>query len=396
MTKKKLTKLVCAAVATATFLLGGCSPIAENETETPAITGEENKSVPVAAEENITAALTANAARASAESARNTPVVHVAREVGPAVVGITNKTVVRDFFNRQGETAGSGSGVIFRSDGYIVTNNHVIADVEDENQGIVTISKELVVSLADGTTLNGVLVGADEMTDIAVVKVDAKDLPAAKFGNSNEVMVGEPVVAIGSPLGLQYQGSVTVGVISAFRTLNLNDDRSLTFLQTDAAINPGNSGGALLNYDGEVIGINTWKNFFSQDGRITEGMAFAIPSNTVQSVIEELMEKGYVARPYLGVTIFDKPTAAQHGYLLNIDKGVFIFQVALDSPAGRAGLQRGDIILKIDDKEVNSVGAVISNIKSRKVGEKVKITYDRDGAEKTIEVVLDEMPRIDR
>ena len=391
MKHKKLTKLVCAAAVSATFLFGGCSPVAENENPSQ-VPNEENRAVEQPANQER---LVSQVSAATPSSPRNTPVVQVAKEVGPAVVGITNKVVVRDFFNRQGETAGSGSGVIFRNDGYIVTNNHVIADINDSERGIMTASKELIISLADGRTLNGVLVGTDEMTDIAVIKVDATDLPAAKFGNSSDVMVGEPVVAIGSPLGLQYQGSVTVGVISAFRTFNLNDDRSITFLQTDAAINPGNSGGALLNYDGEVIGINTWKNFFSGDGRTAEGMAFAIPINTVQEVVNELMAKGYVARPYLGVTIFDKPTAAQNGYILNIDKGVFIFQVALGSPADRAGLQRGDIILKIDDKEVNSVGAVISNIKTRKIGEKVKITYDRDGAQSTVEIVLAEMPRFD-
>ena len=389
MTNKKLTKLVCAAVASATLIFGGCGPVAENE-NVPSANGEENRSV-LPGNEGVMTTPTANAAIPN--SARNTPVVQVAREAGPAVVGITNKVVVRDFFNRQGEAAGSGSGVIFRSDGYIVTNNHVIADINDAERGIVTASKELIISLADGTTLNGTLVGTDEMTDIAVIKVDAQNLPAAKFGNSEEVMVGEPVVAIGSPLGLQYQGSVTVGVISAFRTFNLNDDRSVTYLQTDAAINPGNSGGALLNYDGEVIGINTWKNFSSDDGRNAEGMAFAIPINTVQKVVAELMEKGYVARPYLGVTIFDKPTAAHNGYILNIDKGVFVYQVALGSPADRAGLQRGDIILKLDDKEVNTVGAVSANIKSRNIGDKVRITYDRNGNEQTVEVTLEEMPR---
>ena len=239
--------------------------------------------------------------------------------------------------------------------------------------------------------INGTLVGTDAMTDIAVIKVDAKDLPAAKFANSDEIMVGEPVVAIGNPMGLEFQGSITVGVVSALnRSIDIDyTDRKLNLIQTDAAISPGNSGGALVNYDSEVIGINSIKMAQTE----IEGLAFAIPSNTVQNVIKELMEKGYVSRPYLGVTIFDKPTAARYGYQLNLDKGVYVFQVALDSPAGAAGLQRGDIILKIDDKEVNSVADIRLDIAGRKIGDKVILTLDRDGTELATQVTLQEMPQ---
>ena len=376
MTNKKLTKLVCAAVASASLLFGGCSQVAQEEA--PEAASVENK-ITAAVEEGVvpTATKNVNAPKITA-NARNTPVVQVAKNVGPAVVGITNKAVVQDMFYGKVEVEGVGSGVIFRNDGYIVTNYHVIEE-----------AKELIVSLADGNSVNGTLVGADEMTDIAVVKIDAKDLPTAHFGNSDEIMVGEPVVAIGNPMGLEFQGSVTVGVISALnRTLDLNDKR-FKLIQTDAAISPGNSGGALVNYDGEVIGINSAK--IAKSG--VEGIAFSIPSNTVQYVINELMEKGYVARPYLGVTIFDKPTAARYGYQLNINKGVYVFRVALDSPAGRAGNQRGDIILRIDGKEVNSVNAIRADIAARKVGDTVTVVFDRDGVEQTIELVLQEMPQ---
>ena len=378
MTKKKLTKILCAAVATTTFLFGGCSPVAENETENPPIANEENKTATTATE-NVINTSTASAAKIPV-SPRNTPVVQVAKEVGPAVVGITNKAVARDFFNRPVEMEGVGSGVIFRSDGYIVTNYHVIEG-----------AKEIIVSLADGSTINGTLVGSDEMTDIAVVKVDSKDLPTAKFGNSDEIMIGEPVVAIGNPMGLEFQGSVTVGVISALnRTLEIEDKR-FNLLQTDAAISPGNSGGALVNFEGEIIGINSAKLAKTE----VEGIAFAIPINTVQSVINEIMEKGYVARPYLGVVLFDKATAARYGYQLRIEKGVYVFQVALDSPAGRAGFQRGDIILKIDGKDFNSATEIRAEISSHKIGDKIKVTYDRDGNEYVTEVVLAEMPQTD-
>ncbi|MBR3747759.1 MAG: trypsin-like peptidase domain-containing protein, partial [Selenomonadaceae bacterium] len=291
---------------------------------------------------------------------------------------ITNKAIARDMFNRTFETEGVGSGVIFQSDGYIITNNHVIAG-----------AKEIIVSLSDGNSITGTLIGADEMTDIAVVKVDAKDLPTATLGNSDEVVVGEPAIAIGNPMGLEFQGSVTVGVISALnRTLDLNDKRVKLF-QTDAAISPGNSGGALVNADGEVIGINSAK--LATNG--VEGMGFAIPINTVKTIIKELMDKGYVARPYLGVTIFDKPTAARYGYQLTLEKGVFVFQVALDSPAGRAGFQRGDIILSIDGTEVNSVTDVRNAVAAHKVGDKVKVLLDRDGKQETLDVTLEEMPQ---
>ena len=386
MRTKKFTKIICAAALTAALTLSGCGDLTGmgggSEENSPV---EENKTAAV--EKTVAAPTTASVTEAAPNKpesnakisdARNTPAVRVARMVGPAVVGITNKAVAHDIFNRTFETEGVGSGVIFRNDGYIITNNHVIAG-----------AKEIIVSLSDGNTVNGTLIGTDEMTDIAVVKVDAKNLPTAELGDSDEVVVGEPAIAIGNPMGLEFQGSVTVGVISALnRTLDLNDRRVKLF-QTDAAISPGNSGGALVNADGEVIGINSAK--LATNG--VEGMGFAIPINTVKTIVNELMDKGYVARPYLGVTIFDKPTAARYGYQLSIEKGVYVFQVGLDSPAGRAGFQRGDIILNIDGKEVNSVTDVRNAVAAHKVGDKVKVLCDRDGREETVEVTLEEMPQ---
>ena len=362
----------------------GCTDIAGNPIETEpnkseqtASTSKTEKVTDIRNEERATNS--AQAATNKISSARDTFAVKVAKSVGPAVVGITNRAVARDFFNRRVESTGVGSGVIFRKDGYIVTNNHVIEG-----------ARELIVSLSDGSTVNGELVGADEMTDIAVVKIDAKDLPVATFGNSDEVVVGEPAIAIGNPMGLEFQGSVTVGVISALnRTLDLSDRRVKLF-QTDAAISPGNSGGALANADGEVIAINSAK--LAADG--VEGMGFAIPINTVQTIIDELMAKGYVARPYLGVTVFDKPTAARYGYQLTIDKGVYVYQVRLDSPAGRVGLERGDIILAIDNKEVNSVTDLRNEIAEHNVGDKVKLKYERGGNNLEVEITLEEMPQV--
>ena len=362
---KKKVHMILAAVMTASVItFGGCS----------AGTAADNNSSAVSVAQQ-----TADN-EANLSDARNTPVVRAAKLVGPTVVGITNKAVAHDWFNNPVETEGVGSGVIFRKDGYIVTNNHVISG-----------AKELIVSLPDGRSLKGKLIGADEMTDLAVVKVDAKDLPAASFGDSDKIVVGEPAIAIGNPMGLEFKGSVTSGVISALnRTLDISDKR-VKLLQTDAAINPGNSGGALVNADGEVIGINSAK--VAANG--VEGMGFAIPINTVQNIINEIMDKGYVARPYLGVSVFDPETAGRYGYQLNIDKGVYIFQLTLNGPCGKAGLQRGDIILKIDGEETNSVSDLRGKIAEKKVGDTVKITFDRNGKEQSADVVLEEMPQDD-
>ena len=365
-TQKKTHLLLAAMMAASVVTFSGCS----------LGTAADNSSA-----QTTSAARQAAANDANISDARNTPAVRAAKAVGPTVVGITNKAVARDWFNNPVETEGVGSGVIFKNDGgdsYIVTNNHVISG-----------AKELVVSLPDGRSLKGKLVGADEMTDLAVVKVGDGKLPTAKFGDSDKIVVGEPAIAIGNPMGLEFQGSVTSGVISALnRTLDISDKR-VKLLQTDAAINPGNSGGALVNADGEVIDINSAK--VAANG--VEGMGFAIPINTVQTVIDSLMSKGYVARPYLGVSIFDPETAGRYGYQLNIDKGVYVFQLSLNGPCGKAGLQRGDIILKLDGKETNSVSDLREKVAEHKVGDTVKITYDRNGSEQSADVVLEEMPK---
>jgi serine protease Do len=257
-TKKKTHLLLAAMMAASVVTFSGCS----------LGTAADNTSV-----QTTSAAKQAAANNANLSDARNTPVVRAAKAVGPTIVGITNKAVARDWFNNPVETEGVGSGVIFKNDGgdsYIVTNNHVVSG-----------AKELVVSLPDGRSLKGKLVGADELTDLAVVKVGDGKLPTAKFGDSDQIVVGEPAIAIGNPMGLEFQGSVTSGVISALnRTLDISDKR-VKLLQTDAAINPGNSGGALVNADGEVIGINSAK--VAANG--VEGMGFAIPINTYRRLL---------------------------------------------------------------------------------------------------------------
>lgn len=311
-------------------------------------------------------------------AARDTPAVRAARTVGPAVVGITNKAVARDWFNMPVEREGVGSGVIFRDDGYIVTNQHVIAG-----------AKDITVSLPDGRNFKGKVVGSDEMTDIAVVKIDATGLPTAKFGNSDDLVVGEPAIAIGNPMGLEFQGTVTSGVVSALnRTLDISE-RRLKLIQTDAAISPGNSGGALVNADSEVIGINSAK--IAANG--VEGLAFALPINTVKDVIDQLMKNGYVVRPYLGVGVFDKETAARAGYDLNAEAGVYVQNVTPNSPAAAAGLQRGDLILKIGDEATNTVTDLRSAVNNHKVGDTVDVEIQRNGQPQTLKLTLQEMPQ---
>ncbi len=330
---------------------------------------------------------TSSAASSSSEKApaappsdaRNTPVVQAAKKVGPAIVGITNKAVARDWFNRQVEVdKGTGSGVIFRKDGYIVTNNHVIDG-----------AKDITVALSDGRTLQATLIGADPYTDLAVIKVDADDLPTAEFGDSDDIMVGEPAIAIGNPMGLEFQGSVTAGVISALnRTLNVGENR-VKLLQTDAAINPGNSGGALVNADGKVIGINSAK--LAATG--VEGMGFAIPINAVKPIIDELIANGHVTYPYLGIGVLDKQTAAQAGYKLNVDAGVIVMQIEVGGPADEAGIRQRDLILKIDGKETNTVADLRNAISDHKIGDTVTITISRNGQQSDVTATLAEMPQ---
>ena len=218
---------------------------------------------------------------------RNTAVVQAVKEVGPAIVGITTRVYDRDMFNRRVEVGQSvGSGVLFDKKGYIVTNNHVVSG-----------SKEVNVSLSNGKTVPGKVVGTDPSTDLAVVKIDGSDdLPVAEFGDSDALQVGETAIAIGNPLGLEFQGTVTVGVISALNRSLDDIDQRFKLIQTDAAINPGNSGGALVTADGKVVGINSAK--IAKEG--VEGMGFAIPINSAKGIIQQLISNGKVTRAYLG------------------------------------------------------------------------------------------------
>ena len=311
--------------------------------------------------------------------ARNTPIVKAARAVGPAVVGITNKAYVRDFFNRvQLAERGTGSGVIYDKSGLIVTNNHVVEG-----------ASEIVVSLSDGTTVPGKILGTDPATDLAVVKINTnKELPVAQFGDSSNIMVGEPAIAIGNPLGLEFRGSVTVGVISALNRSVQVGERKFTLIQTDAAINPGNSGGALVNADGKVIGINSAKIAVTS----VEGIGFAIPINAVKPIIKELAEKGKVAHPYIGASLIDKTIAEHYGFDADLHGGLMIMKLVKQGPMARAGAQPGDIITALDGKKTESVADLRDAMNQHKAGDTVSITIYRNGQTRDLAVTLQEYP----
>lgn len=310
------------------------------------------------------------------------PAVAVAEKVGPAVVGITTEEVLRDFFTgrRIVEPRSTGSGVIFDSSGYIATNYHVVEGAD-----------RLVVALADGRRLAGRIRGIDPATDLAVVQVDAKGLPAAEFADSDRVKVGETAIAIGNPLGMEFERSVTAGIVSGIRSTlygqELGRERVFQLIQTDAAINPGNSGGALVNARGQVIGINTLK---IGETRNVEGMGFAIPSNTVKRVVTDLVHYGEVRRARLGVSFVSREQVeAVTGQ--TIERGLVIGQVVAGGPAALAGLQSFDVIIEMDGQPVNDLVDAVRILEMKRPGDLVRLRYRRDGRESTVTVTLDQL-----
>ncbi|WP_405383805.1 S1C family serine protease [Phascolarctobacterium sp.] len=312
-------------------------------------------------------------------SARNTPIVAAAKKVGPAVVGITNKAYVRNFWTNQVKLTerGTGSGVIYDKAGYIATNNHVVEG-----------ASEIIVSLPDGRSVKGKVLGADAATDLAVVKIDANNLTVAEFGDSDTLQVGEPAIAIGNPLGLEFRGSVTAGVISALNRSIEIGERKYNLIQTDAAINPGNSGGALVNADGEVVGINSAKIAVSG----VEGIGFAIPVNAARPILKELSERGKVARPYLGISMMDKDIAARYGFEGDFHNGIMVVKVVPNSPAANAGINAWDIILNFNGKRVKTAKELRQLVSECKVGENIDVVIMRGGSTQTVTIKLAEVP----
>ncbi len=297
------------------------------------------------------------------------------KQVGPAVVGVTNYDYYQDFFQgEQQRENGTGSGVIFDAAGYIVTNYHVIEG-----------ARKVVVTLSDGSQEEATLVGGDKRSDLAVIKIERDNLPTAKLGTSETLQEGETVVAIGNPGGSDFARSITHGIISGLdRLVTTSDGLSFRLIQTDAAINPGNSGGALINLKGEVIGINNIK--IARSGY--EGMGFAIPIDTVKEVVDELMDHGEVIRPALGVQMVGEVNEAVAAYNnLNIDYGVMIVPQA-GGPAAQAGMERYDIITALGDVKVTSTYELQTELFKHKPGDTMKVTVYRNGETMTFDVTL--------
>lgn len=294
-------------------------------------------------------------------------------------------SLYEDFFgffgNPYGNTqmlSATGSGVIFSADGYIVTNNHVVQDAE-----------KVEVTLNDKRIYNATIVATDPSTDLALLKVDATDLPTIQYGNSDEVKVGEWVLAVGNPFNLS--STVTAGIVSAkARNINIlgknsNDTPVESFIQTDAAVNPGNSGGALVNTRGELVGINA--AIASSTGSYT-GYSFAIPVNIVRKVMEDLKKYGLVQRAYLGVSIAEIDGKLAENKKLNGIKGVYIGAVIENGSAANAGLKEGDIILSVNGRNINSNSELLESIGQYRPSDKVLISIDRNSKLMEINVVL--------
>lgn len=310
------------------------------------------------------------------DSATNpTNIQEVVDKVSASVVEITTESVQTSSYMGQYITQGAGSGVIVSSDGYIITNNHVIEG-----------ASSVVVKTKDGTEYEAKLIGTDDTADVALIKIEAKNLTPATFADSSKLAVGQTAIAIGNPLG-SLGGTVTNGIISALDREITLDGKQMNLLQTNAAINPGNSGGGLFDENGNLIGMVVAKS----SGSDIEGLGFAIPANDIVSVLDDLMNYGYVTgRPSLGVTLVDV-TSRQELFMYRLDKtGVYISQVESDSCAEKAGLQSGDCIEEINGTTVSQSSDVSSVISSCKAGDNITLKIYRDGETKTIQITLDE------
>lgn len=294
----------------------------------------------------------------------------LAQKVMPSIVNIRVKVMQEDFFGNQQEQEGVGSGIIYSSDGYIITNNHVAGN-----------AKEMFVTLSDGTEYPAKLIGADKNTDIAVIKIEAQNLKPAIFASIENVKVGEIAIALGSPFGLQK--SVTMGVISALgREISVSADTipMVDLIQTDATINPGNSGGPLVNSEGQVIGINTM--IYSTSGS-SAGVGFSIPTDTATNIANQIIKYGKARLPVMGIEMGDNTTDT---------KGVFVKTVTSGYPAEKAGIKSGDIITELNGKKVETQYELFAQILRQNVGDSLSVKVYRQGSYLTFNVELIERP----
>lgn len=324
----------------------------------------------------------------------------IVQKVLPSVVGVESQfTVTSDnsgyyygFGNGFGNmpstssATGTGTGVVITEDGYVVTNAHVIYDSE-YGAGLADIIK---VRMSDDNSYDAEVIGYDTDCDLAVLKIDADGLTPAEFGDSDGLMLGESVVAIGNPLGFDLMNTVTSGIVSGLnRNITIND-KAMNLIQTDTAINSGNSGGPLINKKGQVIGINSSKMSSNYGSASIEGIGFAIPSNETSRIIDDLMEYGYVTgKPQLGISCQDVTETISQMY--NMPVGVYITEVSEGSASEKAGLQSGDIITAVDGEEVETAEELNAKKNTHTAGDTIEITYMRNGREKTTDITLDEV-----
>src|SRR5690349_13996831 len=310
-----------------------------------------------------------------------TAVTKSVQKVSPTVVTVVGTIPGQTtFFGNTGDQTVSGSGFFITDQGYILTNNHVVEGTNEVN-----------IVLSDGTQEKASIVGTDLYSDIAVLKTNGKVPAVAKLGNSDVLQPGESVIAIGSPLG-NFKNTVTVGVVSATgRSIDTGNGYQIEdLIQTDAAINHGNSGGPLVNLAGEVIGVNTLVVRNTNGGDVAEGLGFAIPVNTAQAVAQQIIQQGYFARPFLGISYQPVDPQIAAGYNLPAQWGVYITRVAENSPASQAGLQPGDIITKIGDVPLDATHSYVNALFEYKPGDKINLEVVRSNGTIQIQATLGE------
>ena len=318
--------------------------------------------------------------------------VYAANKILPSIVGIKVEYTVSSNFSIYGmgtaksEASASGSGIIISDDGYILTNNHIVATSSSESYYQVSDANKVTVTLYnDDTEYEAKIVGKDEQTDLAVIKIEKTGLSKAEFADSDSIKVGEFAMAVGNPLGMQ--SSITCGVVSAVnREVTDSDGKKFTLIQTDAAINSGNSGGALVNGEGKVIGINTLK----LSGTGIEGMGFAIPINSTTDITSQLIQYSKVKRPYIGISGVDLDEKTAKVY--NLVVGVYVKSIEDFSAAEKAGVKVGDVIVEADGKKITSMNELNEIKNSHKIGDELKIKVNRNNKTEELTLTLGEQP----
>ena len=318
--------------------------------------------------------------------------VYAANKILPSIVGIKIEYTVntQSFFGRSSSSTAtaSGSGIIISDDGYILTNNHVVSSSTSESNSYYQITdagKVTVTLFGDETEYEAKIVGQDEQTDLAVIKIEKTGLTKADFADSDSVKVGEFAMAVGNPVNMN--STVTTGIVSAVnRKITDSDGKTYTCIQTDAAINSGNSGGALVNSEGKVIGINTLK----LSGTGIEGIGFAIPINSTTDITSQLIQYSKVKRPFIGISGIDLNAETAKTY--NLVEGVYVKSVEDFSAAEKAGLKAGDVIIEVEGKSIKTMNELNEVKNSHKIGDELKLKINRNGTEKEITLTLGEQP----